>query len=179
MFAIALEVLCLSESRRTVLENWKSFEKDGLYQAYFRDGSMGSPPINYLRDVHHALNASLAPSRLSINYHMRDHLCDILRSTPMLVHKRDIVPMKELDIQEVMNDYLQAFYPSLVKEPKIARTSIRQWLPDCGIKDLGVAIEFKYANSDNDAKQQFCEILEDAGGYSGSKDWARFIVLIY
>ena len=71
----------------------------------------------------------------------------------MLVHKRDIVPMKELDIQEVMNDYLQAFYPSFVKEPKIARTSIRQWLPDCGIKDLGVAIEFKCANFDNDAKQ--------------------------
>jgi hypothetical protein len=102
----------------------------------------------------------------------------ILRKTPVLVHRRGVTPSGEIDIQDVMHDYLQAFFTEY-KHPITIPGIIKDFKPDGGVRNLKAAIEFKYAANREEVGKSLGGIFEDAGGYSGSLDWTRFYSLIY
>ena len=56
---------------------------------------------------------------------------------------------------------------------------VKDFKPDCCIRNLRAAIEIKYADSRDEVAKRLGGIFEDAGGYSGSRDWTRFYSLIY
>jgi hypothetical protein len=77
-----------------------------------------------------------------------------------------------------MHDYLSASFPDFSDDPHIGG-SIKNFKPDCGIASVGAAIEFKIADSHAEAKVAFTGVVEDTGGYKGSKDWTRFYAVMY
>jgi len=77
-----------------------------------------------------------------------------------------------------MHDYLSACFPDFRKDPRIGGT-IKNFTPDCGIASVGAAIEFKIAHTKRRAIENFTGVVEDTGGYKGSKDWTRFYAVMY
>lgn len=180
VFAIALDALGLAATRRQLLRKWKLYESAGLDKM---EVSLGmdffiSEPLEYLRNIHIGLMAMFHSPERTLQNHLFDRLCEILRDTPLLLRRRSITPEREMDIQNCMHDYLRAFFPDFVLNPKICG-SIRNFIPDCGIRTQRVAIEFKYVDSEEKVKIALTGILEDISGYSGSQDWNRFIAVIY
>ncbi len=57
--------------------------------------------------------------------------------------------------------------------------SLKNFKPDCGIRDSEAAIEFKFVRDEKEAAVIFSGIAEDSAGYKGSKNWTRFYVVIY
>jgi hypothetical protein len=139
---------------------------------------MINAPLEYLHNVHHGLRAMLYSPETSLQKYLFERLCEILRETPVLLRQRAIHPNGEMDVQGVMHDYLKVVFPDFVPNPQISGV-IRSFKPDCGIRNLGVAIEFKYVNSAAEIKSALTGIFEDIAGYSGSKDWTRFVSVIY
>lgn len=181
MFSVGLDALGLTESRHEFLENWKKIEKAGFDKRRLSDGSawMESEALTYLKDIHAGLRALGTDPHHSMNEYMFGRLHSILSSTAVLLRKRLVTPSRELDIHRVMHEYLEAFFQEdFVRDFEITGP-LTNFKPDCGIRGLGVAIEFKYADSEQKVKTALRGILEDVAGYSGSKDWTRFVAVIY
>lgn len=102
----------------------------------------------------------------------------MLRDTPNLVHRRPQAPANEHELQQIMHDYLDACFPDFVHRPRIHGT-LKNFEPDCGIRSVGAAIEFKFVRTRDQVATAFSGIVEDAAGYKGSKDWTRFYSVIY
>ncbi len=92
--------------------------------------------------------------------------------------RRGKAPADEGELQEIMHDYLRACFPDFVFNPRIGG-SIKSFIPDCGIRSINAAIEFKIAHTKEQAVKAYSGIVEDTVGYKGSKDWTRFFAVIY
>jgi hypothetical protein len=101
----------------------------------------------------------------------------MLRDTPALVHRRS-APATEIELQNTMHDYLSACFPDFVFNPAIGGT-LKNFKPDCGIRDVGAAIEFKIVHTPEQVAVAFGGVAEDTAGYKGSKDWTRFYAVVY
>ncbi len=55
-------------------------------------------------------------------------------------------PKNEHEVQKVMHDYLNAAFADFRSSPQIAGT-LKNFKPDCGIGDIGTAVEFKFVRS--------------------------------
>lgn len=179
MFAVTLEALGLSGTRQALVQYWQSFKKEDLYRTQMRDGLIESHMLTYLRNIEHALKAIPTSPQESIHKHMRDQLIQLLRSVPHLIHKRGVSPGKESDVQDFVQDYLEAYYPTCRRDVELFRTSTRTWKVDFGIRELRILIEYKYATTEKEARVHIGQLHEDVGGYSGSKDWDEVIAVIY
>lgn len=102
----------------------------------------------------------------------------ILKGTPKILLDNKIEPKNESIVQKCLYNYLIHIFPDTVREipiPKIAKT----YKPDFGIRALKVAIEYKFVDSENEAKKFCGEIFEDVLAYEGSNDWNLFYAVIY
>ncbi len=102
----------------------------------------------------------------------------ILKGTPKILLDNKIEPQNETQVQKHLYNYLIHIFPDTVREipiPKIAKT----YKPDFGIRSLKVAIEYKFVDSENEAKKFCGEIFEDILAYEGSNDWNLFYAVIY
>lgn len=102
----------------------------------------------------------------------------ILKGTPKILLDNDIEPKNEGIVQKCLYNYLIHIFPDTVREipiPKIAKT----YKPDFGIRTLRVAIEYKFVDSESEAKKFCGEIFEDVLAYEGSNDWNLFYAVIY
>jgi hypothetical protein len=77
-----------------------------------------------------------------------------------------------------MHDYLESFFTEFRRSVQI-NGIIKNFQPDCGVRNLGVAIEFKFATTKEEVTRSLGGIFEDVSGYAGSKDWTRFYTVIY
>jgi hypothetical protein len=107
-----------------------------------------------------------------------NRLEQMLRDTPGLVHGRKKAPAGEAELQEIMHDYLRACFPDFTPNPSIGGT-LKHFKPDCGIRSVGAAIEFKIVHTKEQVAIAFSGVAEDTAGYKGSKDWTRFYAVIY
>jgi hypothetical protein len=77
-----------------------------------------------------------------------------------------------------MHDYLAAFFTEFKQSVKIHGV-IRDFKPDCGVRNLRAALEFKYAATKDEVSRAVGGVFEDISGYAGSSDWNRFYTVIY
>jgi hypothetical protein len=178
---VLLEAAGVPETRRRLLDKWASFEKAGdigrtTYCEQY--DYLESKPFEYLSTLIGGLRAAAGDALHPLESFELAKLETILRNTSVLLHRRGVTPRNEHDVQQVMDDYLRAFfteYKSPVQIPGI----IRDFKPDGGIRNLRAAIEFKYAASRDEVSRALGGIFEDLSGYSGSFDWVRFYSVIY
>jgi hypothetical protein len=102
----------------------------------------------------------------------------ILRGTPKMLSDRNIEPTNEALVRSEVYKNLIHVFPDTVREIPIAKVS-KAYKPDIGIKRLKCAVEYKFVNSENEAKVAIGGIYEDINGYEGSEDWTTFYAVIY
>ncbi len=178
---VLLEAAGLLETRRRLLEKWASFEKAGGIDttAYLEQYDyLESKPFEYLSTLIDGLRATAGDALHPLESFELAKLETILRSTSVLLHRRGVTPRNEHDVQQVMHDYLQAFFTEY-KSPVRISGIIRDFEPDGGIRNLRAAVEFKYAAARDEVSRAIGGIFEDLSGYSGSLDWVRFYSVIY
>jgi hypothetical protein len=179
---VVLEAAQMPEAWGSLVKAWRGFMsgKDGLRHTDDNDEFQNceSPALTFLDRQIHGLRMTVREEILSEEAWTLAKLEAMLEDTPALVHRRDKPPANEGDLQEIMHDYLSACFPDFRFNPPIGGT-IKNFKPDCGIFDVGAAIEFKIAHSKQQAIVSFTGVVEDTGGYKGSKDWTRFYAVMY
>ena len=104
-------------------------------------------------------------------------LYKILEGTPKLVYDKKLNPQSEGDIRNEMYNLLIHVYPSASRDFPLPK-GIKTYKPDIAIKELNSAIEYKYANTENECKTAIDGIFEDMTAYSDWKDWQTFFAVI-
>ncbi len=102
----------------------------------------------------------------------------ILRGTPKMLSDRQIEPTNEAEVRNEVYKILIHVFPDTVREIPISKIS-KTYKPDIGVKSLKSAIEYKFIDSESEAKLAIGGIFEDINGYEGSKDWTTFYAVIY
>jgi hypothetical protein len=179
---IILEAAQMPDAKAELVAAWPKFkaEKDGLNDVHFDDdyGSTHSVAFEYLEHLIEALRMTVTNEITSEQAWTLTRLEAMLEDTPGLVHRRSAPPSKEKELQKIMHDYLSACFSDFIPDPEIGG-SIKNFKPDCGILSVGAAIEFKLAHTKQQAIVSFTGVVEDVGGYRGSKDWTRFYAVMY
>lgn len=179
---VVLEAAGMPQAREDLIIAWREFKnhKDGLrYTDDIEDlQNSQSPAYTYLDRLVRSLRMTISEEITSEQSWTLARLESMLNDAPGLVHRRQAALAKEMDLQEVMHDYLEVCFPDFRKNPPIGGT-IKNFVPDCGIASVGAAIEFKLAHTKQEAVTLFTGIVEDVGGYKGSKDWTRFYAVMY
>jgi hypothetical protein len=179
---VVLEAAQMGETRSDLIARWADFKKEkyGL-RSTKRFGEfehLDSPPLEYIERVVSALRMTASNHVSSEDAWNLARLEGMLEDTSNLVLRRGKAPSDEAELQEIMHDYLRACFPDFVFNPKIGG-SIKSFIPDCGIRSINAAIEFKIAHTKEQAVKAYSGIVEDTAGYKGSKDWTRFFAVIY
>lgn len=102
----------------------------------------------------------------------------ILKGTPKILTDRNVDPSNEADVRNEVYKVLIHVFPDTVREIPIAKVS-KTYKPDIGIKKIKSAIEYKFVDSEQEAKTAIGGIFEDIQGYEGSEDWTTFYAVIY
>ena len=179
---VVLEAAGMPSAREHLVQCWDQFKSKpkGLHyvDCYPQFDTCISPPLKLLKRIITGLRITITNEITSEDAWKLSTLRSILEDTAGLLLKRGISPSNELELQGVMHDYLSACFPDFRLNPPIGG-SIKNFLPDCGVSGLGAAIEFKIAHTMEQAITSFTGIVEDVGGYKGSKDWTRFYAVMY
>lgn len=178
---VVLEAADMPETRASLITSWRGFmDGKGLGQINgdpeFQNCE--SPALSLLDRLIEGLRISVSEAISSEEAWTLSRLEAMLRDTPGLVHRRKDPPANEIDLQAVMHDYLSACFPSFTLNPPIGGI-LKHFKPDCGIANVGAAIEFKFVRTRSQVPVAFSGIAEDTAGYKGSKDWTRFYAVIY
>ena len=102
----------------------------------------------------------------------------ILRGTAKILTDRRIEPSNEAEVRNEVFRMLIHVFPDTVREIPIAKVS-KTYKPDIGVKSIKSAIEYKFVDSEQEAKTAIGGIFEDIQGYEGSEDWKTFYAIIY
>ena len=177
---IVLEAAGLSQTRERLLQKWAEFEnKGGIGKTRINQfGDLESRPLSFVEQMIDNLRACAGEAIPTKDAHELALLERLLRKTPVLVRARNVQPTKEKDVRDVMHDYLEATFTEYRRDVKIPGI-IGDFKPDGGVRNLKAAIEFKFADSQQELSKAMGGIFEDVGRYSGSLDWTRFYSVIY
>jgi hypothetical protein len=176
---VVLEAAQMPLARTSLTDQWAKWSNS--LQETDDDAEYGvsmSPALTYVSRIVSALRMTVSGSMTSEEAWTLSRLEAMLGDTSALVHRRKIAPANESALQEIMHDYLSASFSDFTSKPQIGGT-IKNFKPDCGIVSVGAAIEFKLAHDKPQAVQSFTGIVEDIGGYKGSKDWTRFYAVMF
>jgi hypothetical protein len=179
---IVLEAAEMRETRASMSAAWTAFKKvpKGLKTVVDDDEHQYtySPPLTYLDRTLQSLRICIDKGLSGREAAELERLEWILGGTAMLVHRRGDFPSGELKLQPIMHDYLSAAFPDFVKHPRISG-GLKNFGPDCGIRGLGAAVEFKIVHTREAVATAISGVIEDIGGYRGSKNWTRFYSVFY
>jgi hypothetical protein len=179
---VVLEAAQMEQTRMDLIARWAEFKKDknGLRNTKrFGDfDHLDSPSLEYIERIVSALRMTVNNQLSGEDAWNLARLEEMLEDTSNLVLRRGKAPANEGELQEIMHDYLRACFPDFVFNPKIGG-AIKSFIPDCGIRRINAAIEFKIAHTKDEAVKAYGGIVEDTAGYKGSKDWTRFFAVIY
>jgi hypothetical protein len=178
---VVLEAADMPETRASLISAWRGFmDGEGLGHTNDDDESENceSPALTFLERLIQGLRITVSEAISSEEAWTLSRLEAMLRDTPGLMHRRQVVPANESELQKIMHDYLSACFPDFRLNPPIGGT-LKNFKPDCGIASVGAAIEFKIVHNREQMAIAFSGVAEDTAGYKGSKDWSRFYAVIY
>jgi hypothetical protein len=178
---VILEAANLPGTRTSLVEAWRGFLNQGLQHTDNNQDlqTCESPALTYFERLIQGLRMAVSKEMSSEEAWTLGRLEAMLRGTSALVHRRGPAPAKEAELQATMHDYLSAcFSGDFIRIPIIGGV-LKNFKPDCGIRSVGAAIEFKFVRDKKDVSIASSGIFEDTAGYKGSKDWTRFYSVIY
>jgi hypothetical protein len=179
---VVLEAAEMPDARANLVSKWAEFEKldEGLRHTdqFGNFDHLTSPVIEFLDHLVSALRMTVSNEMTSEEAWTLERLEELLNDADTLIHKSRKAPSSEKEFQDIMHDYLRACFSYFETKPQIGG-GIKNFKPDCGVSNVGAAIEFKFALTEEKAKVAFSGVVEDTAGYKGSKQWTRFYAVIY
>ncbi|MBR0684420.1 hypothetical protein JQ594_00695 [Bradyrhizobium manausense] len=179
---VVLEAAGMLETRVALVKAWPTFKKKKGGLRYTDDNyqiqTCESPALTFMRHMIQGLRASVSKPVSGEEAWTLSRLEAMLRDSAALMHRRQVAPKNENEVQKVMHDYLSAAFADFRSNPSIGGT-LKSFKPDCGVASVGAAIEFKFVRSKEEIAVAASGIFEDTAGYRGSKDWVRFYSVIY
>ncbi|MCC6363114.1 MAG: hypothetical protein IT165_06285 [Bryobacterales bacterium] len=180
---VVLEAAQMPEASASLVKAWAEFmsSSDGLRHTdedhEYQDCT--SPAVTFVERLIKALRMTVSRQITSEQAWTLARLESMLRDTPVLVHRLGRPsPTREIDLQRVMHDYLSACFADYDPKPSISGT-LKAFKPDCGVRSVRAAIEFKFIDTPEKAAVAFGGLAEDSAAYKGSKDWTRFYAVVY
>jgi hypothetical protein len=178
---VLIDLLGLAGTQQQFAATWRTFldAPKGLRDTKFHPDVdwLESKPLDYLQNLIGAIRVFTDPVG-AIRDVEQGKLEQILRDTAVLVKRRGVTPANEIDVQNVMHDYLSAYFPRYTTKPHV-HGSLKRFKPDGGVVNLKAAIEFKFADSNTEVLTALDGFFEDISGYSGSDDWTTFYAVVY
>lgn len=179
---VVLEAAAMPETRLSLIKQWEKHQKgrEGLQSLIknHQDGYLISQPFETLSAIVEGLRISVSKGMTSEQAFGLNRLEFILGETAVVFQRRGDKPTGELDIQRVMFEYLRTCFPDFT-DKVVINGSVKNFAPDCGIRSLKAAVEFKFIGSKTEVPVALSGIVEDTAGYRGSPALAHCYSLIY
>ncbi|MBO0132231.1 hypothetical protein [Agrobacterium burrii] len=102
----------------------------------------------------------------------------ILRNTAGIIADQDLLPSKELEVDQAIGKIVRYAFPDFVDKPQIDK-AITRYKPDFGVKSLGALVEYKFAVDEAGVKVALEGISADMTNYGGDPNWGKFYAVIY
>ena len=174
--AFALEGLDLPSLLAEFKEGFEPFRKEPTVLSTDWLGEPYPRALIYLGDYVAALRAGAGKREEPLDG--LQQLERILRGTPKVIRDRKIAPHNESAVRNAMYELLVHPYPDTVRDVPIAKVT-KVYKPDIGIRSLKAAVEYKFVDSEKEAKRAIGGVYEDVKGYAGSDDWLFFYAVFY
>ncbi len=175
-----LEVIGLANMRKMVLADYTSYKKskDGFAaEGQTPDGDPYSICLSRLRQYSATIKA-FYPEEGQMK--ICKDLLQAIRDIHYVIADKNLfgcAPKDEGDVQVRIEGILKCFFPDLKTKPRLNKP-IKNFEPDTGISSIATLIEYKFIGRREDVPTIADQILADTRGYT-SKDWQRFIYIIY
>ena len=178
---VFLEMADLPQTRSKLLADFETRDlRELTVDSYEGETFATSPAREHLAAVLEPLLiafGALRPTRAKSSSAQR-LLIDLLRDTATIVQAYGVVPTREIDIQTVMHRLLKAVFPTFSPSVTLAKP-IKSFKPDCCVLSLQTAIEFKFADKQQEIPTEFDQLCADLSGYAGSKDFPFKVAVLY
>ena len=102
----------------------------------------------------------------------------MLHSTPKIIKAFKLEPKNEADVQKAMATAFRFAFPDVIPEVSIGK-NFKMYKPDFGIRSLHAAVEYKFIDSEQEAKTALDGTFADMKGYAGTFDWRHFYAVYY
>lgn len=176
----ALEYLNLNillQDFNKMIEKFETYHNELYYVPYI--GVLSNSVLEEIEKYVSALRSqSIFETKESKLQESQNLLQQILVGTPKIIADNNIEPKNEKEVRNAVYKLLIHVFPDTVREIPISKVS-KVYRPDIGIKKLKTAIEYKFADSEQEMKKCIGGIFEDIKGYEGSEDWKTFYAVIY
>jgi hypothetical protein len=103
---------------------------------------------------------------------------NILGNTPKIIEASGVAPKNEAQVRKEVLKVLSFSFRDVVREIPFPK-NIKTYRPDIGVISLMAAAEYKFIDSQEEAKKSLDEIYADMKGYSGRYDWRSFYAVFY
>lgn len=107
------------------------------------------------------------------------YLENILDATASIISKGKKKPRTEAQVYNAVKDILAPIFPTSISPKSNFLKSAKEYKPDILIPELNVAVEYKYADSEEKLKSTIEQIAVDVRGYTGDKDYNLFYAVFY
>lgn len=173
-----LELISVPETRKTFEAGFAAFDGKLEETSHDEDGDLYSPALSYV-SARIVMLESLLPTQATTAEDSKIAVLEsILKNTPKIVRDQELEPSKEVTIYKAIGNVLSLYFPHLTPSVSLPKP-LKTYKPDLGITDLGVAIEYKFAASEQEVKTAVDGIFSDMQGYAGSSHWRTFYAVIY
>jgi hypothetical protein len=181
LLVMTLEAVSLPKARIRLIRQWRDLTrtaKPGAGHCDHQYDYFDSPTFKCIERTIDNLRLFAGDRPDTRQAYELQKLDSILRKTATILQRVRISPASEREVRDPMHEVLFACftqYTTHVNVPGILKT----FVPDCGVRDLQAAIEFKFAASRDEVLKAVGGIFEDGAGYHGSRDWTQFYSVIY
>jgi hypothetical protein len=172
--AVLAERLLLPGYRKEVVRARQSFKDLTSTEMPSWDVAFHSPPLAAARTMFDSI-ATMVEGREVTGLRVFE---TILHNTPKIIERGGLDPSSEAEVRGAVRGVLQLAFRDVVREVPIPK-SIKTYRPDIGVPSLMAAAEYKFIDSQQEAKAALDGIYADMRGYAGHYAWRSFYAVLY
>lgn len=102
----------------------------------------------------------------------------ILQNTPKIISRINIEPRNEKDVRDAVAMILGFSFRDVVRDVHVPK-NIKVYKPDLAVRSLRAAAEYKFIDTEQEAKKALDETYSDMKGYGSTYDWRHFYAVYY
>ena len=175
---LAFEVISATETRTELDEGFRKHKEDAAEIGYDDNNNLRPWSLEFLGRYVSMLDSLFPPESTVENQSQIELLERILTSTPKILADRNLEPAKEPEVYKAVGSVLSLVFPDYTPSVNLAKP-LKAYRPDFGFPGMGIAVEYKFATTEQEVKTALDGIFSDMQGYGGSREWTIFYAVIY
>lgn len=103
----------------------------------------------------------------------------VLSNTGVIISNKAIIPNSEAQVYNAVKEVFEPIFPSCRNPNGKFIQAAKAYVPDILIPEIKVAIEYKYARTEDKLKATMEQVYADIAGYKGHPDYSQFYAVFY